>query len=86
MTGKTADDDGDVRGQLAVVMSGGGALAAYQVGLLCHLATHYPRLRVPILTGVSAGAVNAAALACSQGNFVERVSAVARAWRRLTVV
>lgn len=71
-------------GGLALVMSGGGAVAAYQVGLLCHLAAHYPRLRVPILTGVSAGAVNAAALACLPGTFAERVDGLAAAWRQLT--
>lgn len=71
-------------GDLALVMSGGGALAAYQVGLLCHLADHYPTLRVPILTGVSAGAVNAAALACLEGDFARRVSGLVAAWHRLS--
>ncbi len=73
------------RGELALVMSGGGALAAYQVGLLCHLASHYPQLKVPIVTGVSAGAVNAAALACNEGVFAERVAGLAEAWRSLRV-
>jgi NTE family protein len=77
---QTIRDSGD----LALVMSGGGALAAYQVGLLRHLAERHPGLRVPILTGVSAGAVNAAALAGLPGAFAERVSALERAWCELT--
>ncbi|MBI4161552.1 MAG: patatin, partial [Acidobacteria bacterium] len=35
-------------GQLALVMSGGGARAAYQVGMLRWLARRHPDLRVPI--------------------------------------
>src|SRR5712675_1140468 len=49
--------------QLALVMSGGGARAAYQVGMLRWLARRHPDIHVPILTGVSAGAINAAFLA-----------------------
>src|SRR5690606_9925102 len=46
-------------GELAIALTGGGARAAYQVGLLVWLARRFPELEVPILTGVSAGAVNA---------------------------
>ena len=57
---------------LAIVMSGGGARAAYQVGCLRFLAKSYPDLSIDIVTGVSAGAVNAAFLACSSGNLEDR--------------
>ena len=57
-------------------MSGGGARAAYQVGLLRWLARRHPDLRVSILTGVSAGAINAAFLACHTASFRERAVAV----------
>ena len=40
-------------GEIALVMGGGGARGAYQVGLLRYLARRYPNLRLPILTGVS---------------------------------
>ena len=49
-------------GDLGLVMGGGGARAAYQVGFLRCLARRYPELQIPYLTGVSAGAINAALL------------------------
>ena len=75
------DDPG---GQLALVMSGGGARAAYQVGMLRWLARRHPDLHVPILTGVSAGAINAAFLASRLEDFRTRVEALARLWSHLT--
>src|SRR3989449_6875307 len=44
------------RGDLAITLSGGGAPAAYQVGVLRGLARHFPQARPEILTGESAGA------------------------------
>src|SRR5439155_27198561 len=46
-------------GDLAVMLTGGGARGAYQVGLLRGIARHFPHLRFQIITGVSAGAINA---------------------------
>ena len=66
-------------------MSGGGARAAYQVGFLRCLAKHYPQLEIQILTGVSAGAINAAFLASHSGAFHERVERLAALWCGLTV-
>lgn len=68
-----------------MVMGGGGARAAHQVGLLRALARRYPHLEVPILTGVSAGAINAAFLASHPGTFQEGVEDLARLWSRLTL-
>jgi NTE family protein len=70
-------------GDLALVMSGGGARAAYQVGLLRHLARRFPQLEVPIITGVSAGAVNAAMLARHHGSFSQAVDELASLWLEL---
>lgn len=70
-------------GDLALAMTGGGARAAYQVGTLRYLARRHPHLRVPILTGVSAGAVNAAHLAQHRGTFAEAVEELARLWMDL---
>jgi NTE family protein len=70
---------------LALVMTGGGARAAYQVGLLKHLARRFPELKIPILTGVSAGAINSAYLATHPGSLREKVDDLARLWGGLSV-
>ncbi len=72
-------------GGLALVLSGGGARAAYQVGLLRSLARRHPDLRVPILVGVSAGAINAACLAAHPGNFRASVDRLSQLWHGLEV-
>ena len=69
---------------LALVFSGGGAHAAYQVGFLRCLAAHFPDLRIPILTGISAGAINAAFIANYQGTFAESIDALSFFWQRLS--
>ena len=66
-------------------MGGGGARAAYQVGLLRFLARRFPALRVPIVTGVSAGAINAAHLASHHGSFEQAVDELVSLWKRLKV-
>lgn len=73
-----------------LVLTGGGARAAYQVGVLQALA----KLRrdagasahanpFPIITGTSAGAINAAALACGADDFDTTVRKIAHVWTRL---
>ena len=54
-----AEADPSGRDELAIVLDGGGARAAYQVGLLRRLVKNRPDLDLPIITGVSAGAINA---------------------------
>jgi NTE family protein len=71
------------RGDLAVMLTGGGARAAYQVGLVKGLARHFPRLRFPIITGVSAGAINAIFLAAHEGRLRETAEQLADLWRTL---
>jgi NTE family protein len=66
-------------------MGGGGARAAYQVGFLRCLARHYPQLRVPYITGVSAGAINAAHLASHHGTFLQAVEELTELWANLSV-
>lgn len=70
---------------LALILSGGGAHAAYQVGFLRCLARHYPDLKIPILTGVSAGGINAAFLANHRGTFPEAVEDLSTLWGGLAV-
>ena len=70
-----------------LLLTGGGARAAYQVGVLETIAD----LRLacgagnepnpfPIITGTSAGAINAAALACGADQFDRVVRRIVRVW------
>jgi NTE family protein len=77
----------------ALILTGGGARAAYQVGVLKAIAGllrdarrgldpsiaqgHNP---FPILVGTSAGAINATALACRADNFQEAVAQMVHIW------
>ncbi len=70
---------------LGLVMGGGGARAAYQVGFLRYLARRFPHLEVPIVTGSSAGGINAALLASHHGSFGQAVGELVSLWERLTV-
>ena len=69
---------------LGIVMGGGGARAAYQVGFLRFLAKRFPELRIPYITGVSAGAINAALLASHHGTFRQAVDELSQLWANLT--
>lgn len=64
----------------ALVMGGGGARAAYQVGFLRYLARRFPELSFPYIHGVSAGAINAALLASHHGTFLQAVSELSSLW------
>ena len=73
----------------ALVLSGGGARAAYQVGVLRALAelrrrhasdSQLRRNPFGVICGTSAGAVNAAALACSADQFDAAVEMLAQVW------
>ncbi|MDX1584201.1 MAG: patatin-like phospholipase family protein [Thermoanaerobaculia bacterium] len=68
------------RSDLGVVLSGGGARAAYQVGVLRAIGKRRPTLRFPIITGVSAGAINAAYIASSRTEPVDTMSSLADLW------
>jgi NTE family protein len=67
----------------ALVLSGGGARAAYQVGCLRYIAKSMPEYRPQILTGVSAGAINAVHLAAYRGSWAEAVSKLSNLWLSL---
>lgn len=72
-------DTGD-GGELALVLTGGGARGAYQVGVLRWLARRFPELRFPILMGVSAGAVNVIHLAQHAGSLTEAADELSAMW------
>ncbi len=64
----------------ALVLSGGGARAAYQAGVLRFLSDAFPDEVFPILTGVSAGSINAAALANDETSFDSATSKLVHCW------
>lgn len=69
-----------------LVLTGGGARAAYQVGALQALAEILPasELPFPIVAGVSAGAINGAFLAARADAFAEGIGELVDLWRSLT--
>jgi NTE family protein len=67
------------------MLSGGGARAAYQVGFLRLLAREFPDVVPGILTGVSAGGINAAYLAARQEAFAAKVAHLADAWTNIRI-
>jgi NTE family protein len=70
----------------ALILSGGGARAAYQVGVLQAIADIIPNENpFPIICGTSAGAINATALAAHPGNFKSATDALAKMWLSLDV-
>ena len=69
---------------LGLVLTGGGARSAYQVGVLRALARRWPSLRIPIITGVSAGAINAVFLASRETDFLLATEELADFWADLT--
>lgn len=71
--------------RVALVLPGGGARTAYQVGVLAAIAEHAPHAMFPILTGVSGGAVNAAFLANHQGTLQEATADLVGSWQELTL-
>ena len=73
---------------LGLVLTGGGARTAYQVGVLLAVRDWLgaPR-RSPfsIITGTSAGAINAGVMAAHAGRYSRGVDGLAAVWRGLTV-
>ncbi|HEV2670861.1 MAG TPA: patatin-like phospholipase family protein [Gemmatimonadales bacterium] len=69
---------------LALVLGGGGARGAYQVGVLAGLAERLPGLAFPIIAGTSVGAINSVFLAADLGALGEAVAGLRTAWAGLT--
>lgn len=73
-----------------LILTGGGARAAYQVGVLRAIANllkdaGWPATQnpFPIICGTSAGAINATALACSSDNFGLGLKRLERIWSHI---
>jgi NTE family protein len=69
---------------LALVLGGGGARGAYQAGVVRVLARRHPNLRIQVLVGISAGAVNTIHLAAHTGTLTQSADALADLWLGLT--
>lgn len=75
-------------GRAALVLTGGGARAAYQVGVLSairEIRGRRPGNPFPILCGTSAGGINAVALAVHSASFGHAVRRIERIWRNFHV-
>src|SRR5436305_12521234 len=70
-----------------LVLTGGGARAAYQVGVLQAVTQIRrdsgapPGNLFPVIAGTSAGAINAAALACRADTFDQAIAGLVDVWR-----
>jgi NTE family protein len=67
------------------VFTGGGARAAFQVGFLRLFAREFPGVVPEILTGVSAGGINASYLAAREEPFAEKVEDLTDMWAGLRI-
>lgn len=91
MTGETASGTQRAAGmpqraRAGLVLTGGGARAAYQVGVIKAVRDILGRPKenpFPILCGTSAGAINAATLAVQAGNFTEAVGNLLEIWENM---
>lgn len=74
--------------KIGLVLPGGGARAAYQVGVLRAIARLVPKdapSPFQIITGTSAGSINAAALAIHADHFRRAVLRISRVWKNFHV-
>jgi NTE family protein len=82
------DQLGAAPAKVGLVLPGGGARAAYQVGVLRAIADLLPSRSAnpfPVVTGTSAGAVNATAIAVHADRFRVAVGNLERVWRNFQV-
>lgn len=84
-TGKANRKTGGRAPKIAVVLTGGGARGAYQVGVLRGMGKLFPDHRFRIITGVSAGAINAAWLASCSDPLGASSEALVKHWDGLGV-
>lgn len=69
---------------LGLTLGGGGARGAYQAGVLRGIARRFPNLSFPILSGISAGAVNTIHLAAHEGTLMKAADDLITLWLALS--
>lgn len=72
--------DRDPTDRLGLVFSGGGARAAYQIGILRTIGRRAPDVDIQVITGVSAGAINATFLAGFEGDLKTAIDTLSEQW------
>lgn len=80
--------DNSARHGNAIILTGGGARAAYQVGVLRALSELLPKgtpTPFPIICGTSAGSVNASVLAVDAANFRHAARRLVTVWKNFHV-
>jgi NTE family protein len=82
----------DIERKTGLILTGGGARAAYQAGvlsaisrILCEAGWRPARNPFDIICGTSAGALNATALACRADDFGEGVRKLLEVWENVAV-
>lgn len=75
------------RPKTGLILTGGGARAAYQVGVLRGISDLLPDLAdpFPIISGTSAGAINAIAVASGTDIFRHNIAHLERLWSKLRI-
>ena len=72
----------------ALILPGAGARGAYQVGVLKAISRMLPK-KAPnpfaVISGTSAGAINAAVIASRAGRFSSAIKEMERVWANFTV-
>jgi NTE family protein len=74
----------DPEDALGLMLGGGGARGAYQAGVLRGIARRFPHLSFPILTGISAGALNTIHLAAHEGTLMKAADDLIALWLALS--
>jgi len=76
------------RPMIGLILAGGGARAAYQAGVMVAVSRILPDARhnpFPVICGTSAGAINAAGLACGAVDFRAAAGHLAQIWRQIHI-
>lgn len=73
--------------RMALILTGGGARAAYQAGAIRGLAEIWPHRQSPfqVITGISAGSINASLLAHYNDDFLAGAEQLWALWNTLTI-
>jgi len=66
-----------------LLLTGGGARSAYQAGVMRYIGETFPQAKFPILTGLSAGAMNASILANHTGSLDAATDHLVDSWGKL---